>query len=170
MAKLAELATHLGLSTTRVSQLKAAGILPDARRGKHDLDACRVAYLAHLRDVAAGRGSKDGTVDLVTERARLARAQAEKVERENAVADGKLLSVASFHTMVTASFARVRAKLLALPSKLAPLVVAAKTPAEAQRILKDDVYQALNELATPPASDWDDRNCEWFDEPRKDEK
>jgi len=36
---------------------------------------------------------------------------------------------------------------LALPSKLAPLVAPAMTEAKAQGILKDDIYQALNELA-----------------------
>ncbi len=49
--------------------------------------------------------------------------------------------------MMTAAFSRVRSKLLALPSKMAPLVAAAKTPAAAQRILRADIYQALNELA-----------------------
>ena len=148
MSKLTEVAEHLGLSLTRVSQLVTAGILPESPRGKHDLDACRTAYLGHLREVAAGRMAKDGGgFDLVTERARLAHAQAVKAERENKIADGLFLEVAVVHRMVTSAFARVRAKLLGLPSKLAPLVVAAKTAAEAQAMLKDTVYQALNELA-----------------------
>jgi len=168
MAKLAELADHLGLSVTRVSQLKSAGILPKAPRGKHDLDACRVAYLAHLREVAAGRSAAYGDLDLASERARLAAAQAMKVERENKIADGLYLEVAVVHRLVTGSFARVRAKLLALPSKLAPLV-AATTPAKAAAILKNDIYAALNELATPPTGNWDQRNCIWTDDPEDDE-
>ncbi len=165
MATNDEVANHLGISPTRVSQLKSAGILPEARRRANNLTACRVAYLEHLREVAAGRGSKDGGgLDLVAERARLARAQAEKAERENAVADGKFMEVAAVHLMVTSAFARVRAKMLALPSKMAPLV-AATTPAKAQQILKEDIYAALNELATPPASGWDTRNCIWTDDP-----
>ena len=148
MAKLAEVATHLDLSLARVSQLKSAGILPDAKRGKHDLDAVRVAYLRHIREIAAGRGSKDGAVDLVAERARLTKAQAEKAERENAVAEGRFLARDKFHFMVTSAFARVRAKMLALPSRLAPLLAPAMTPAAAQAMLKDAVYQALNELGS----------------------
>ena len=148
MAKLSEIAAHLGLSVTRVSQLMTADILPKAPRGKHDLGACRTGYLEHLREVAAGRGSKDGSgLDLVAERARLAAAQAEKCERENKIADGKFLEVATFHLMVTSAFRRVRSKLLALPSKMAPLMVGAKTPAEAHGILKTEIYAALNELA-----------------------
>ena len=145
MATIDEVASHLGISPTRVSELKSAGILPEARRRANNIDACRVAYLAHLREVAAGRMAKDGTVDLVAERARLAAAQAEKVERQNAVEAGEFIRVAEFHLMVTAAFTRVRSKLLALPSKLAPMV-AAKTPAEAQAMLKSEIYRALNEL------------------------
>ena len=72
MATNDEVANHLGISPTRVSELKSAGILPEARRRANNLTACRGAYLAHLREVAAGRGSKDGTVDLVAETFQLA--------------------------------------------------------------------------------------------------
>ena len=149
MAKLADLAAHLGLSVTRVSQLKTAGILPDAPRGKHDLDASRGAYLEHLREVAAGRQSKDGSgLDLVAERALLAREQRKKIERENAVAEGEFLPRGEVHIAVTASFRRVRSKLLAMPSKLAPLMSPAMSPAAAQGVLKSEIYAALNELAS----------------------
>jgi len=127
--------------------LKSAGILPEARRRANNLTACRGAYLAHLREVAAGRGSKDGAVDLVAERARLTKAQAEKVERENAVANGEFIRVAVFHLMVTSAFSRVRSKLLAVPSKLAPYLVGIETSAKAQGIVKTEIYAALNELA-----------------------
>ena len=50
------------------------------------------------------------------------------------------------------AFARVRAKLLALPSKLAPMLAPEMTPAEAQAMLKDVVYQALNELGSTRAT------------------
>ncbi len=146
MAKLTEVAEHLDLSTTRIHGLVKAGILPKSGRAAYDLDACRVAYIRYIREIAAGRGSKDGTVDLVAERARLTKAQAENMERKNAEAEGKLITVASFHLMVTASFARVRSKLLALPSKLAPVMAPAMTPAAAQAALKSEVYAALNEL------------------------
>ena len=147
MAKLAELADHLGLSVARISQLKSAGILPDAPRGKHDLDACRAAYLAHLREVAAGRGSKDGALDLVAERARLARAQAKRVERENKVAEGELFPAEEFRTTIDYVFTRVRQRILAVPSKIAPHLVGLETPQEAQKIVRAACHEALRELA-----------------------
>ncbi len=129
MATNDEVANHLGISPTRVSQLKSAGILPEARRRANNLTACRVAYLEHLREVAAGRGSKDGGgLDLVTERARLARAQAEKCERENAIHAGEYFEVKSFHRIATVTLLIVLSKLLAIPPKLAPLVAPEMTP------------------------------------------
>ena len=147
MSKLTEVAEHLDLSTTRIHGLVKAGILPKAGRAAYDLAVCRVSYIRYIREIAAGRGSKDGAVDLVAERARLTRAQAEHAERKNAVEAGEFLPRGEVHFMVTSAFARVRAKLLALPAKLAPLVVGAKSAAEAQKTLRDTVYQALNELA-----------------------
>ena len=165
MATLAEIADHLDLSIRSVSSLKRSGILPDAGRGTNDLDVCRRAYIGHLREAAAGRAVAYGTLDLTAERAALARAQTVKAERENKIADGKFLEVASFHRMVTAAFARVRSKLLALPSKMAPLVAPAMEPAKAQGILRADIHQALDELATPPSGNWDMKNCIWTDDP-----
>ncbi len=164
MAKLTEVAEHLDLSTTRIHGLVKAGILPKSGRAAYDLDACRVAYIRYIREIAAGRGSKDGAVDLVAERARLTKAQAEKVERENKIADGLYMEVAAVHRAVTGSFARVRTKLLVLPSKLASLV-AVTTPAKAQGLLRADIHMALDELATPPAGQWDMKNCIWTDDP-----
>ena len=164
MATLAEIADHLDLSVRSVSSLKRAGVIAAAGRGAHDLDAVRVSYIQHLREAAAGRSAAYGELDLTAERARLAKAQAAKAERENKIAEGEFLEVAAVHRMVTGSFARVRAKMLALPSKLAPLV-AATTPAKAQELLRADIHMALNELATPPAGQWDMKNCIWTDDP-----
>jgi hypothetical protein len=46
------------------------------------LDKWRLAYCANLREVAAGRKSEAGGLDLTAERARLAKLQADKVEIE----------------------------------------------------------------------------------------
>ena len=57
MATVAELAKHLDLSMARVGQLQLADVLPRSKgRSGLDLDGCRVAYIRHLREAAAGRG------------------------------------------------------------------------------------------------------------------
>ena len=99
----------------------------------------------------------------MAERARLARAQAENMERKNAVQDGEYLHRDEARTAMIATAMRIRSKLLALPSKLAPYVAPAMTTAKAQGLLKTEVYAALDELATTV---WDVESCEWVDAPK----
>ena len=101
--------------------------------------------------VAMADGPGD-TLDLTAERARFASAQADDREMRNDLARGDQIKVGEFHLMMTTAFARVRAKLLSLPSKMAPLVVGAKTAAEAQAMLRDVIHDALNELAATTVS------------------
>ncbi|WP_188064716.1 hypothetical protein [Sphingobium sp. KCTC 72723] len=92
MATQSQVAEHLDLNQSTVSKLKDKGVLPDrAKPGGFDLDACRLAYIRHLRTGAAGRDStKPGSLE--AERARLASAQAEAIERKNAIERGDLAS------------------------------------------------------------------------------
>lgn len=68
MASQAEIARHLDLSQAAVSQLIRDDILPTAPRGEFDVDACRVAYIRHLRNAASGRSSGDGEKTLTAAR------------------------------------------------------------------------------------------------------
>ena len=116
------------------------GMAPDGKSGRWD------AW--HMTTVlAAMAGGAGEAFDLTAERARFAAAQADDREMKNALARRDQITVGEFHLMMTSAFARVRAKLLALPSKMAPLVVGAKDAAEAQAMLKDTVHAALDELA-----------------------
>ena len=118
MATVSDVARHLDLSMARVGQLQLADVLPRSKgRSGLDLDECRVAYIRHLREAAAGRG------DLSAERARLAREQADGQAMKNAAAARASCcrGLTSTRT-VQVVFGRVRARLLAIPTKAAPLV------------------------------------------------
>lgn len=79
----AEFAEIIGVSEARVSQLVSDGILVRGDSAAEWL----VAYCERLRDQAAGRaGSEVGGLDLVQERAALAREQREGQAIKNAVA------------------------------------------------------------------------------------
>ena len=102
----------------------------------------------HMTTVLASMASGAGeALDLTAERARFAAAQADDREMKNALARRDHITVGEFHQMMTSAFGRVRAKMLALPSKMAPLVMSVKTAAEAQKMLRDVVHGALDELA-----------------------
>ena len=117
------------------------GMAPDGKSGRWD-----AWHMTTILDALDANGTTQ-RLDLTTERARFAAAQADDREMKNALARRDQITVGEFHLMMTSAFARVRAKLLALPSKMAPLVVGAKTAAEAQKMLKDTVHEALDELA-----------------------
>lgn len=78
----AQFAELVGVSEAKVSQLVADGIIARGDTGQQWLHA----YCERLREVAAGRQSEElGGLDLVQERAALARAQREGVQIKNAV-------------------------------------------------------------------------------------
>jgi phage terminase Nu1 subunit (DNA packaging protein) len=95
MATQADVADHLDLSQQAVAKLVSAGVLPKAEgRGSLDIEACRVAYIRRLREQAAGRsseGADEEGLDLVAERARLAKEQADAQAMKNAEARGELV-------------------------------------------------------------------------------
>ena len=78
------IASIIGVGQPAVSSMIERGIM---RRGD-TLAGCIGDYCAHLREIAAGRASESGGLDLVQERARLAAAQADRVELQNKVTRG----------------------------------------------------------------------------------
>ena len=82
----AEFAVIIGVSEAKVSQLVAEGVIQRGQIAHMWL----LEYCERLREVAAGRASVEaGGLDLVQERAALARSQREAQEIKNAVARGE---------------------------------------------------------------------------------
>lgn len=81
----AEFAQMVGVSEASISKRVSEGIL---QRGDN-AHAWLVAYTEHLRDQAAGRLGDSMGLDLVQERAALARSQREAQDLKNAVARGE---------------------------------------------------------------------------------
>ena len=82
----AEFGAWVGISEARVSQLMAEGVLTRGESGHEWL----MAYCERMRDIAAGRASSEtGGLDLVQERAALAREQRLGIAIKNAVARGE---------------------------------------------------------------------------------
>lgn len=86
----ADFAEMVGLSEARVSQLVADGVVPRNETAHNML----LAYCERLRDQAAGRaGAEVGGLDLVQERAALAREQRIAQEIKNKAARGEYAPV-----------------------------------------------------------------------------
>lgn len=78
------------------------------------LDEIRVAYIRRLREMAAGRAAA-GDLDLATERARLAREQADKIAMQNAVTRGELTPTVVLEQVLAAAAAKIAGILDAIP-------------------------------------------------------
>lgn len=148
MATQADVGRYLDLSTRRVRDLANAGAIPRPKvRGNWDLDDCRIAYIRHLRSVAGGLQDDKGKYNLAAERARLAAEQADAAAMKNDQARRELVPVADVVKVVSDEYSAVRARILALPTKVAPRVAAVTKPAEVRQIIDAAVREVLDELS-----------------------
>ena len=146
MARLTqqEFADHVGVDKSAISRMVRNGLI-DLKEG---IDEARLAYIARLREQAAGRlGADAGEYDLTSERARLAHHQANKTALEEGVMSGDLIPseevIRAWGDMVT----KCRSKMLALPGKLATKAMAATSLREVEDFARAEIYNALAELA-----------------------
>jgi phage terminase Nu1 subunit (DNA packaging protein) len=151
MATIKEVAEHLDLSSVRVHDLFNENILiKSGKSGGQNVDDCRVRYIRYLRSLSKGKNTSSG--DLNEERTRLTKAQADRAELELQEKENELISTDLIKTIWSDYVSNVRSKLLALPSKLGHLTQAAETYAEAQAIIKESIYECLEELSEDAAT------------------
>ncbi len=86
-------------------------------------------------------------LELNQQRARLAKEQADKTAMDNTVKRGELLSVRTVEIEIGRMFSSMRAKLLGLPTKLAPRVAREKTPARCLDLMTTEIHACLTELS-----------------------
>jgi hypothetical protein len=134
---LNEVAALFGKSSRWISDLRAKGDLPG--------DGATLAeFVAAWTSVNAVAG-KGKAID--QHKARLAAEKADEAAMRNAERRRELLPRVEVALAVQGAFARVRAKLLALPSRCAPAISAMKSPVAIQEKLTELVHEALAELA-----------------------
>ena len=146
MATIAEAAEHLFIDERTLKKHLDEGNVSRQPRGAYDLDTVRREYLTYLKNAAAGRAQETNTkrTDAGT---RKDEAIAERYELEVAQRRGDLIPRAEVLAGMSAAFVRVRAKLLALPSRMAPVLLSMATATEVQEKLNDGIHEALGELA-----------------------
>ena len=104
----------------------------------------------YLPEVVQWRYSQDedgAKLDLTAERARLAKEQADKTAMDNAKLRGEMIPVAAVRELLERILIVFKTHILAIPSKLAPLVLGLKTTAEARDAIDEHLHGALNELS-----------------------
>ncbi len=138
---LGEVAALFGKSSRWISDLRAKGEMPGDGATLSEF----IGAWGSLAAAGAG-GIKGKPIDIA--KARSATAKAEQDEIKTAALKGAYLPRDGVRDAVQGAFARVRAKLLALPSKCAPAISAMKSPVAIQEKLTELVHEALAELAS----------------------
>ena len=135
----------LDISERRVQQLSKAGVIPKAARGRYELIGSVRGYIRHLRDI--NLKGEAGNADYGTERARLVKAKADLAEMEASQMRGELLSAPDVKVAWTEIVALMRARLLVLPDKIAPVVHETTSLNQARDVIKKAVHEVLKEIA-----------------------
>lgn len=142
------IAKALNLTTRRVHQLKAEG-LPTVGRGQYELGPCMAWYIRYLQNALEKRGPNinPDTPDLLAEKTRLAREQGDKLAIENAISRGELVYADDVVNTWADHISSAKAKLLAMPTKLAPQLVNQSNANVIAGRISEEVDNALVELA-----------------------
>jgi phage terminase Nu1 subunit (DNA packaging protein) len=131
-----------GISVRRYQQLAKESILPPSDNGYIDFVLATKHLISYYQKLVEGQGS----ITLTEERARLARVQADLATLEYQKAQGKLVDADEVERIWIAMGQACRSRLLSIPAKLPPLLEG-KSKVECQGILRDHIYEALDELS-----------------------
>lgn len=147
-ANVETVAKAMNISPRRVQQLVAEG-MPRAVRGEYDLGQCMAWYIRYLQRAVEKRADPDGddgSAEFTRERSRLAREQADRTALQNAELRGDLGRIAVWQEELTRLFGEVRAALLSMPTKLAPVLDGDIN--QRQRTLDSAIHEVLGRLAS----------------------
>lgn len=154
-SRLELLAEILTISPRRIQQLVEDGVLPKPKKpGAYDIPACVKNY--YYNEFY----NEDEELDGKYERARKAKAEADRIEFDLEIKQNKYIQVDLVGYELEKVIGNCRAKLLAMPRKLAPLIATAQNPNEVEEVLTNGVSEALNELVKPVFDEAITRNTE----------
>tara|TARA_Y100000593_G_scaffold90323_1_gene176487 strand:+ start:184 stop:705 length:522 start_codon:yes stop_codon:yes gene_type:complete len=143
------IAKLLKLTPRRVQQLAKDGIIPKAERGKYDLINSVHGYIDFLKAKAGG----EFTIEEVNKnKNKLIKARAELAEIEKMKATSELIPQEEVKRTWLELIYKVKQKLLAIPNKVAPIVITIKNANEIKLILQDKIYEALYEITSDDRS------------------
>ena len=134
-----ELAPLLGVSIRHLQTLATNGVVPIAGRNRYPARACITAYCAYIH----ARRAPD---DLDAAKLALAKANAEKVELQNATARRELIPAAVVRAEWLSLAADLRNRVLAVPQRIAARLALDRSTAAA---LDRELREALSDLSRP---------------------
>lgn len=155
----------LGVSDRRVRQLAEEGIFTRVSKGRYSLPESIKTYINMLKmekDVASSIDPSKFDLDL--ERAIHERVKRKQAEIKLAVMKGECHTTSDVKQVLTDMLVAFRAKLLNLPSKLAPTLVQKEDAGVIRDMINKEILEALGELKEYNAADYYGKGRILYDE------
>ena len=141
------IADILNLTTQRVGQLVAEGVIEKNPAKKFELVPTIKKYILHLKLKTDGKADERTIAQqLDAEKVRSERAKADMAEIKLARMQGTMHDAADVERVMTNMLSSMRAKLLTIPTKVAPQLIAQEDLSVIQDIVRRNIYEALDEL------------------------
>lgn len=143
------LADMLGIKQTTVRHLASSGVMPRVSSGRYKMRDCVHNYVMQLRiqSKTSDSGTTGDKPELRDMQAKHEAVKLQMSEMQLKLMQGKLHRSEDVERVMTNMLSSMRAKLLSLPSRVAPRVAEVSDPTEVMAILQADIYEALHELA-----------------------
>jgi hypothetical protein len=115
-----------------------------------DVQKFTLAYIRFIQQELKRRGPSGGpeTADILTQRARLLKAQVQQVEKRNAIDDREYLNATEVGRVWAKQLTNCRMRLLAMPTKLALTLLNQREPGLIAELMRREIHMALAELST----------------------
>ena len=152
MVSTKDIAQFFQVSTRRVEQLKAEGIIKgEGKPTKYDFIPTGMAYIKYLSDKANGREKKEAMANLeeqkLTAEVEIKRSKADAAKLELKELQGKMHRAEDVEAIFTDHVLFLRSMLMAMPGKLAVDLSGTHTAPEQAARVEKEVYYILNNLA-----------------------
>ncbi|MGG1442105.1 hypothetical protein ABE354_08600 [Brevibacillus laterosporus] len=139
-----QLSEMLDLSARRIQQLAEEGIFVREKRGRYKAIESMKNYISFIQEKDSDGESE---VDYYEEKALHERAKREKAEIEVALLKGQMHKSQDVAAVMNDMVASCRAKLLSLPTKIAPSLLGKEDVAHVRELISKEIREALNELS-----------------------
>ena len=133
-----------------VNQLVKKGIMHRLARGKYDLKACVQDYIRYLKNQVDE--ARRGGMTESQARTQLYKTQEELKRIELAQAYGEVINLTDAKKAIEDILKATRDKLLGIPRRVAPEIVAVESVTEAEQLLEKRIDECLYESTTIPNS------------------
>lgn len=140
----AAIARHLDMTERNVRLLRDKGVLTEIRPGLYDLQEATHQYINFLRKK---NPDAEENIDYNTERAKLVRAKRESQELELQLQKNEVHTTEEVERVMTDMLIRFKARLMAIPAKLSPILAKKTEQVEIFKLIKSGIDEALEELS-----------------------